>query len=235
MPRRLVVLHRHLLGGVNGNDPSTVATEGSSALDVQQDDITAAYARAEKWTNIAALLKVVHSGEAAVHWIDGGRQLWWLRRWTSKDGAAAKQFMIMDPAAGTAPVAAFNHARLAQGLMDARLVSAPPPDPWALPFSSLAEFSPTHSFLTFKLGGKHYRCDLQTYEVAEEAEPGRRNSSIEQGVLSPDGELVAFVRDHNLWLRSTADGKETALSHDGQQNYAYATPLPGAIESASAE
>jgi dipeptidyl-peptidase 4 len=33
--------------------------------------------------------------------------------------------------------------------------------------------------------------------------------------ISPDGKFVTFVRDHNLWLVSVADGKEQTITRDG--------------------
>jgi len=35
--------------------------------------------------------------------------------------------------------------------------------------------------------------------------------------ISPDGKFVSFVRNHNLWLVSTADGKERALATGGTE------------------
>lgn len=35
--------------------------------------------------------------------------------------------------------------------------------------------------------------------------------------VSPDGRFVSFVRDHNLWLVSTVDGKERALTTGGSE------------------
>jgi dipeptidyl-peptidase-4 len=35
--------------------------------------------------------------------------------------------------------------------------------------------------------------------------------------ISPDGKYVSFVRNHNLWLVSTADGKERALTTGGSE------------------
>jgi dipeptidyl-peptidase-4 len=33
--------------------------------------------------------------------------------------------------------------------------------------------------------------------------------------ISPDGKLVSFIRDHNLWVVSIADGRERAITQDG--------------------
>jgi len=36
--------------------------------------------------------------------------------------------------------------------------------------------------------------------------------------ISPDGKFVSFIRDHNLWAVSTADGKERALTKGGTED-----------------
>jgi dipeptidyl aminopeptidase/acylaminoacyl peptidase len=43
---------------------------------------------------------------------------------------------------------------------------------------------------------------------------------------SPDGKLVAFAREHNLWVRNVQTGEQVQLSRDGEHFYDYATPLP---------
>jgi dipeptidyl-peptidase 4 len=42
-------------------------------------------------------------------------------------------------------------------------------------------------------------------------------TSIADPKISPDGRYVGFVRDHNLWLVSVADGKERALTEGGTE------------------
>jgi dipeptidyl-peptidase 4 len=42
-------------------------------------------------------------------------------------------------------------------------------------------------------------------------------TSIADPKVSPDGRYVSFVRDHNLWLVSVADGKERALTEGGTE------------------
>ena len=49
-----------------------------------------------------------------------------------------------------------------------------------------------------------------------------QNSSV-----SPDGKLAAFIRDHNLWVRDLATGKETQLTTDGIKDFGYATDNAG--------
>ena len=53
-------------------------------------------------------------------------------------------------------------------------------------------------------------------------------------VVSPDGKLMAFIRDWNLWLRNIATGTETALTTDGVKDFGYATDNAGWKHSAKA-
>jgi len=43
------------------------------------------------------------------------------------------------------------------------------------------------------------------------------SQAIADPKISPDGKLVSFVRDHNLWLVGTADSKERALTEGGSE------------------
>ena len=38
-------------------------------------------------------------------------------------------------------------------------------------------------------------------------------------VLSPDGRWFAGLKDYNLWLRSTDDGRSVQLTTDGIEDY----------------
>ena len=49
---------------------------------------------------------------------------------------------------------------------------------------------------------------------------GREN--LNDVKISPDGNYVSFVRNHNLWLVSIADGKEHALTTDGSEEPSFA-------------
>ncbi len=55
------------------------------------------------------------------------------------------------------------------------------------------------------------------------AGPGRPAPAI----ISPDGRKAAFIKDHNLWIREVATGKETQLTTDGIKDFGYATDNAG--------
>jgi len=50
----------------------------------------------------------------------------------------------------------------------------------------------------------------------------RRGSPATNGSESPDGKLRAYFKDHNLHIRTLADGEEYALSTDGSEEDSYA-------------
>jgi len=83
--------------------------------------------------------------------------------------------------------------------------------------------------LSFVYEATRYELDLQSYlaqagALRELAQPPKHE------FLSPDGKQAAFIRDHNLWLRSTEDNSETQLTQDGVRNYGYATNSAGWIQ-----
>jgi dipeptidyl aminopeptidase/acylaminoacyl peptidase len=224
--RRLVTLQKHVCTVAVAEDATDKAT-------------AAAYARAEVFTNVAALNQIVSSGEVTPHW--QGRWVHWLRR---IHGGVAKQFVALDTSActGAKPAPLFDHGRLASALLAARLVDAlPAPAAGAeveLPFSAvtleLATLTDIDSntrggdpaAITFVLGGQRCRCDLHNYECTVLPPPPPQP----EGVASPNKAFVAFVREYNLWLRTVDTGAEVPLSHDGREAYAYCTPLASPVE-----
>ncbi|MDX1674436.1 MAG: DPP IV N-terminal domain-containing protein [Longimicrobiales bacterium] len=50
-------------------------------------------------------------------------------------------------------------------------------------------------------------------------------------VVSPDGRLAAFRRDHDLWVRRLDTGEEWPVTTDGEESYGYATNNAGWVRS----
>jgi hypothetical protein len=80
---------------------------------------------------------------------------------------------------------------------------APPPAPPAGPAADRREESP------WVPGDSDPRAEAEAADE-EEGAPGGRRSAV-----APDGQWTAFVKDHNLYVRS-AKGKEVQLTHDGK-------------------
>ncbi len=50
-------------------------------------------------------------------------------------------------------------------------------------------------------------------------------------VASPDGKLVVYIKDWNLWVKEKATGKELQLTTDGETDFGYATDNAGWVHS----
>ena len=77
---------------------------------------------------------------------------------------------------------------------------------------------PAGNAVEFDAFGEHWRCRLDGYacERAEFTPPG---SPLE--VPSPDKKVAVSQRGHDLWARSLSDGREWALTTDGEPGYQY--------------
>lgn len=126
------------------------------------------------------------------HWLAGNTRLWY----RNDLAGGAREFILVD-AAQARRQSAFDHARLASAL--ARVIGREV-TPDHLPIDQL-EFNEDASLLTFRTGGKTWRCDLGSYAVNEST-----NSA------SPEARLPA--REAPRPSRRT--GPETAITFDNR-------------------
>ncbi len=112
---------------------------------------------------------------------------------------------------------AFDHQKLAESLT---LTTESDVDKSELPFTSFKYVEPQK--IKFSVKGKAYRCDLSSYLCQIDNSAKRSNE-----LLSPNGELAAFIKDHNLWVRKVKTDKETQLTTDGIQDFGYSTNNSG--------
>lgn len=202
--------------------PATLAAQ-------QPRTVTAAdYARAEQFMSYNTN-GLVTGGPVSPTWMPGDR--FWYRTATPQ-GA---EFMLVDPARGTkAP--AFDHAKLAAALS---AVTGQQYSAAELPFSRI-ELADDGRFVAFDAAGRHYRCDVGGTHCADEGAAVDRGRGFGRGArgaratsghppesLSPDGTHAVFIRDWNLWVRDVATGQERQLTHDGVENFGYATDNAG--------
>jgi dipeptidyl aminopeptidase/acylaminoacyl peptidase len=161
------------------------------------------------------------------HWFDGNNKFWY----RIADRQRGNEFIVVDAARGTRGPA-FDHERVATALgeLTGQKIKAE-----QLPFNAIKISDDGKSVKL--IGDKTtWQCDLTTYRVAETtAEPAdkssnpstpaprggnrfRRNATAK----SPDGKWEAFVRNHNLFLRTVATREERALTSDGTAKDSYA-------------
>jgi dipeptidyl aminopeptidase/acylaminoacyl peptidase len=175
------------------------------------------YARAVKFVPQNADPLVDHDVQR-VKWLDD------THFWYRDHDASGDHILEMDAATGKiAP--AFDQAKLAAALGKAR---GKPVHATKWPARGFDFRVLPGGDLDVQLGDDWYRCDLSGVGVCTARDKMLRTGS-EPGALSPDGRLLAFVRDWNLWIRDLGTGKETQLTTDGSKDYGYATQNAGWI------
>ena len=189
----------------------------TAALAQQPAALTAQdYARAERFMgyNTAAL---VDGSAAQPHWLAGDR--FWYRVLTAR-GA---EFVLVDPARKTR-TAAFDHAKLAAALSTA---TGKTYEANKLPFRDLT-FAPDGKAVSFAAAGKSWQYDLATGQLSPDTTPAAQpNPNARNEVESPNGQLAAYIKDYNLWVRDTKTNQTTQLTTDGAKDYGYATDNAG--------
>jgi len=193
--------------------------------------LTAAdYAQAEKFMAYNTAPLVLRSG-VRPNWLPGDR--FWYRNSIENDGS---EFILVDPKRGTRRPA-FDHAGVAAALSKAAGKTF---DAAHLPFWTF-DFSKDGKSISFSAEKKRWSCDLKGKSLkpigGDEAAPpgkrrgeGRRPGATEPPeVLSPNGLLAVFIRDHNLWVREVSTKTEKQLTTNGIEDYGYATDNAGWI------
>ncbi len=172
----------------------------------------------------------VKGGNVDPHWMADGSSFWYA------EGAPANTVIWrVDPNANT-KTALFDTARLRQALSS---VLGHEPPYQGLPFDKFT-FLDDEKAVKFTVEGKEFILQLDTYTitrapvVSQEEKMRLIPRAVGKGfvggfpiwgdvmeVLSPDRRWFAGLRDHNLWLRSTYDGRGLQLTTDGIEDYAW--------------
>lgn len=114
----------------------------------------------------------------------------------------------------------FDHNKLASALSE---VTGEKYEPYKLPFQSF-QFSEKRDSLTFTVGSFQY-----SYQIKKNlCTKGEKRKRVDRNlIVSPDGNLGAFIRKHNLWMRDLTTDKETQLTTDGIEDFGYGTNNAG--------
>ena len=182
----------------------SLTTLGASAADnsVTSEDYSAAAKELE-----GNLQGLVRNESVEPHWLEGSGQFWYRR-----DGDDGPQFVLVRATGEKSP--AFDHARLAQGLSEAL---SDPNLAKAVPASlTHVQLSDDLKSLRGQVDKQFIDCDLRTYQCRVTG-PLPANKFL----ASPDGRLLAFARDDNLFVREAASGQERQLTMDGAPYYSW--------------
>jgi len=197
---------------------STIALTAAigPSLAAQQPD----YAKAERmltW-NTAPL---VANDILSVTWLSDSTRFWY-----RVSRPAGHEFVLVDPVANVQrPL--FDHLKLASALtrMEAGKKSY---EATKLPFQTFTLLG-VDKTLRFKSGDRYIDCDLTRYECT----PSTYKARSAAEVPSPDSQWVAYVKDHNIWVKRAGGGDETQLTTDGVRfnSYGVGEPRPSQVRS----
>lgn len=144
-------------------------------------------------------------------WFPEGERFWYRR-----ETAGGPQYVVVEAASGTKR-AAFDHEALKTAL-----AREPGAD-----FARLEILDVANGEATIGCDGRSWRFDGRAlHRLAD------RPSSPHES-LSPDGRLVAFRRDGDLWLREVATGAERRLTDTGEPHFEWAKSPDQSLETVS--
>ena len=181
------------------------------------DDMLARYQRA-KTLSQGVFKPIVPNALLFPVWIEGRNSFWYERQ--LKEG---KEFRIVN-AETASNTLAFNHKTLATALSEATAETV-----YAnhLPINNLngqvtttIEMDVNPLTVNFTAFGKRWQFNDELGSLKEVDQHPVNH------LLSPDGKLVAFTRDYNIWVRDVNTNEEQALTTDGKEDYQYAIPGP---------
>jgi dipeptidyl aminopeptidase/acylaminoacyl peptidase len=154
------------------------------------------------------------------------------RFWYRNTVPGGTEFVLVDPVGGTR-TPAFDHTRLAAALSTA---AASNYTALTLPFTEF-ELTADEKGIEFVAAKRRWRCEREgtactALGAATDApRPAGPGGPPRTHIPSPDGTRTAFVREHNLWVRDEASGRETQLTTDGEPEFAYARNDAGWVRS----
>ena len=126
------------------------------------------------------------------------------------------QFFSID-AVTKAKRLAFNHQKLASAL--ARITEQEV-NQEKLPFSRFDII--TNKLISLKVDNESYQCNIENYLCKLSKDTIKSDE-----LASPDGLQAVYIHEHNLWLRNLSNNTKKQLTHDGIENYGYATNNAG--------
>ncbi len=156
------------------------------------------------------------SGDVMPHWIEKSDRFWY-RKTTLKGPEINYEFIVVNVAQNTSN-SAFDHPRLAESLSRATKQQQ---DPAKLPFDYF-DFVNNGKAIRFDLQDMQWTCNLDTYDCKR----GESTTALQYESRSPDGRWIAYVENHNLFLRDSSTGTALQLTRDGEPGWDYATPIP---------
>ncbi|MFD2934252.1 S9 family peptidase [Spirosoma flavum] len=165
----------------------------------------------------------VYNAPSQVNWTASGKRCWYLIQ-----TARGKEFVIIEPQKKSRQ-SAFDHEQLAKKLSEA---TGKKIDPFQLPFTIITFEKDDQAFdfvaecFTWQYSPGSGTIHKKAPVLADQ--PDRRLGGIsatgqtEKPVFSPDSNSTAYIKNHNLYVRSEKTKQERQLSFDGSAGDYYA-------------
>jgi len=148
----------------------------------------------------------------SVSWFDDESGIWFIDY--SKDNKTYKKVNFKN---SSKVEELFNHSKLADALNKMEGITVTEND------VSVTKIQKTTNGLSFTFEDKKYKVDLTSYEITEEKEEEEKENEFES--TSPDGKWIGYVKEYNLFIKSTKTKRAYQLSFDGEKGYEYASWL----------
>jgi len=171
---------------------------------------TANYALAKKFTpkNINRLISDLR---VQPNWIGDTDKFWYSYRTPDE-----RQYYIVDPETRS-KIEMFEKSEMAAKLSNLLIRKF---DANNLRLTDL-KFVKNNSAIQFKIGTNHYEYEFSSKNLIK-IEPPQKSGQQEWESYSPDGKLMVFARNYNLFLKETDNpGKEVQITSDGECYYGY--------------
>jgi len=176
----------------------------------ESDDDLAAYERAERMLS-SNLNDKIFNHNVNANQIDDNH-FWYTLN--TRDGDL---YYLVDVSSRAVDMA-FDHQRLSTSISQV-MTDQTEIDPNSLQLRNLS-FSENLSEISFEKSGDHWSCSLNTYQCEI---TGPVHSAPSFSVRSPDGNLAAFTKEHNLWVHDLQSGDDIQLTFDGIEHYSFGT------------
>jgi dipeptidyl aminopeptidase/acylaminoacyl peptidase len=172
--------------------------------------------REEMYHRYLELESYIKGGSIEPHWMEDGSSFWYA------EGAPENTIIWKVDSKANTKTPLFDTARLRKELTSL-LGHAPPHQ--GLPFDTFTFVDEGEHTVKFTVEDKEFILRLDTYRMSRApvlSEEEKSRLAPKPGeIRSPDGRWFASIKDHNVWLRSTSDGRSMQLTTDGVKDYSW--------------